>query len=110
MILEIFDATFYNVAEELGIKLAPRDDPEKSFAPSRYGTVLGIDYDSVSWTWALREDKILRILHLIKELLEVSHAVQSKIWTIAGKIIHVVPLVPSGRFNINQIILAKDTL
>ena len=32
-ILEHYDDTLASVAQHLGVKLAPRDDPEKSFAP-----------------------------------------------------------------------------
>ena len=48
-ILEHYDDTFANVARDLGVKLAPRDDPEKSFAPSQTGVILGIHYDTVNW-------------------------------------------------------------
>ena len=48
-----FDETFSFVAERLGIKLAPRDDPEKSFGPSQRGIVFGILYDTVEWTWLI---------------------------------------------------------
>ena len=68
-IIEVFDKTFTSVAEELGVKLAPRDDPEKSFGPSQQGVVLGIHYDTVKWTWALPDEKMIRLLHLLKQLL-----------------------------------------
>ena len=51
------------------MKLAPRDDPEKSFGPSQQGVVLGIHYDTVKWTWALPDEKMIRLLHLLKQLL-----------------------------------------
>ena len=67
--LELFDATFAEVADSLGIKLAPRDDPEKSFGPSTKGLVLGIVYDTVNWTWSLKYEKLSRLLHHLKELM-----------------------------------------
>ena len=41
-----FDNEYKAVAQELNIKLAPRDDPEKSFAPCKVGCVYGIYYDN----------------------------------------------------------------
>ena len=108
LILERFDETFSSVAADLGIQLAPRDDPEKSFAPCNSGTVLGITYDSVDWTWSLRQDKLLRILHLVREIVESDHIAQSYIWTIAGKILNIMPLVPGGRFNVDYILKAQS--
>ena len=46
-----FDKAYQEVCNELGVELAPRDDVEKSFAPSTKGVVLGIYYDSVNWVW-----------------------------------------------------------
>ena len=106
-LIDRFDTYFYEVVADLGIKLAPRDDPEKSFAPCQRGTVLGIEYDSVAWVWALPEDKLLRLLHTIKNCLEVDFLRQDQIWSLSGKIINVKPLVPSGRFNINHIVKAN---
>ena len=38
--LDAFDAAFMEAAKELGVKLAPRDDCEKTFAPCRRGGCL----------------------------------------------------------------------
>ena len=50
---ERFDKTFQAVAKQIGVHLAPRDDPEKSFGPSTEGIVLGVRYNTVDWTWAI---------------------------------------------------------
>jgi hypothetical protein len=34
-----FDKSFIEIADYVGVKLAPRDDPEKSFGPAKSGTV-----------------------------------------------------------------------
>ena len=102
--LEIFDATFGQVAETLGVKLAPRDDPEKSFGPSTKGLVLGVVYDTTTWTWSLNYEKMSRLLHNLRDLLTSEAAPQVNIWSIVGKIIHILPLIPNGRFNINHIL------
>ena len=102
--LELFDATFAEVAYSLGIKLAPRDDPEKSFSPSTKGLVLGIVYDTANWTWSLNYEKLSRLLHHLKELMITDEAPQVRIWSIVGKIIHILPLIPLGKFNIHHLL------
>ena len=107
-ILELFDATFSDIARQLGIKLAPRLDPEKSFGPCQKGLVLGIVYDTVQWTWALNHEKLARLLQDLKAFLDASEMAQSKIWSMVGKIIHIRPLIPDGRFNIHHLLKANS--
>ena len=107
-VLERFDSECFNVAELLGVRLAPRDDPSKSFAPTYAGVVLGIHYDTHSWTWGLPEEKLLRLLHDLKRLISSDTLEQDVIWSIVGKIINVRPLVPGGRYNIYHLILANS--
>ena len=107
-ILEKYDAEFATVAKLLGVKLAPRDDPEKSFGPSTKGTILGVYYDTIAWTWAVPQDKLIRIVLDIENLLAADWMVQQeKIWSVVGKIINVAALVPGGRFNLYHLILAN---
>ena len=103
-----FDFYFYEVANSLGIKLAPRDDPEKAFAPCQRGVVLGVEYDTVNWVWALPQEKMLRLLHAIRVGLDSDFLRQDEIWSLAGKIINIKPLIPSGRFNVNHIVKANS--
>ena len=103
-----FDQEFFTVASALGVKLAPRDDPDKSFGPSTSGTVLGVHYDSVSWTWAIPQEKLVRILHMLKQVMESDHVLQDFLWSLNGKILHVRPLVPLGRFHVNYLIKANS--
>lgn len=105
-VLERFDQTFAEVAGDLGVRLAPRDDPDKSFAPCTSGTVLGISYDTAAWTWAMPEDKLIRLLHLILKVLHVDTVKQGVILSLAGKVQNIKALVPGGRFNICHIVKA----
>ena len=106
--LEIYDNVFTEVACHLGVRLAPRDDPEKSFGPTKSGVILGIFYDTVTWTWALPEEKFLRLLHLIRHLYGTPSAEQHLIWTLVGKIQHIKALIPAGRFNVDHLIRANS--
>ena len=107
-ILERFDAEFYTVASLLGVKLAPRDDPQKSFGPCTRGIVLGVVYDTVQWTWAMPEEKFVRLLHDLKLVMDSDSVPQRKLQSVVGKIIHVKALVASGRYNLFHLILANN--
>ena len=105
--LEFFDEEFTKVAELLGVNLAPRSDPEKSFAPCTRGTVLGIVYDTVAWTWTLPAEKLIRLLHDLHSILNKSEVPQELLWKVVGKILHILPLIPAGKFNIYHLLRAN---
>ena len=102
--LEQFRVAYQQVAAHLGVKLASEDDPDKAFAPTTVGTVLGVRYDTVAWTWSIPDDKLGR---LNDQILAAVHAValsRHEVWSLVGRIIHYCPLVASGRFNIHHLI------
>ena len=106
--LERYDSTFSKVASLLGVKLAPRDDPEKSFGPAQSGVILGDHYDTICWTWALPQEKLFRLLHLLKQLYGSDEAEQHLFWTLVGKIQHIKALIPCGKFNVDHLIRANS--
>ena len=106
-LLEKFDKTFAEVAKILGVQLAPRDDPTKSFGSSTKGVVLGVEYDTEKWTWGLAEEKLSRFLNCLKDAINSQWILQNQMWSIAGKIINVKALVPSGKYNIDHILRAS---
>ena len=65
---------FYNkfraLSEELGVKLAPPGDKDKDFDPSQQGTVLGVYYDTVAWSWSIKDDKLSIILNKLQDCIE----------------------------------------
>ena len=101
-----FDDTYYDVAKKIGVRLAPRDDPDKAFAPSTSGIILGIHYDTVLWKWRIPEDKLNNILHLIYDILGESQVDGALIESLAGKIIHIKALIPECRFHISELMKA----
>jgi hypothetical protein len=103
-----FEKCYRSVAAELGIKLAPADDTDKGFSVSTSGIVLGVFFDTVKWIWAIPEDKMSRLLHQIETVLAAKAVRQDEIWSLAGRILHYAPLVPTGRFNINYLIKANS--
>jgi len=98
-----YDQAYFELASQLGVQLAPRDDPEKSFAPCTAGTVFGVFYDTVAWTWAIPEVKLNRLLTAIQMVVDGAPVTITEFRSIAGKIINVRPLVPSGRFHVDHI-------
>ena len=103
-----FDKTYTDVANEIGVELAPRDDPEKSFAPSTRGQVLGVWYDSEDWTWWISDEKLNIILNMLKDLILTDKCEQWVLWKICGKLINIMVVIPPGKFNIDQIIIANN--
>ena len=106
--LEVFDAVFSEVAESLGVRLAPRDDPEKSFGPSSSGNVLGVFYDLEDWVWAIPQGKLIRIMYTLKDVIEAESCKQDLLWSLVGKLLHVAPLVPGGKFHLFHVLKANS--
>ena len=105
--LVIFDATFAEVAAQLGVMLAPCVDPDKSFAPNTHGLVLGIRYDTCNWSWSLGQDKMSRLLSDLINCLKADSIAQHLLWSLVGKLIHIRPLIPSGKFNFHHLLSAN---
>jgi hypothetical protein len=95
-----FDAAFKEIAADVGVELAPRDDHDKSFAPCTARVVFGVHYDTVSWTWAIPEDKLAAICILLEQAMVQEELPAKTVRSLVGKLIHVKALVPGGRFNI----------
>ena len=98
-----FDRAFSEVANRLGVKLADRDDPEKSFGPSQTGVVFGIRYDTVSWTWSIPEDRLSRLISSVEAAEAGGELNEKEVQSLVGKLINVKPLIPAGKFNMDHI-------
>ena len=103
-----FDNEYKAVAEELNILLAPRDDPEKSFAPTHEGCVYGIYYNTITQTWWLSNERIARIQWQLKEMLQAKEMQQQHIWSVAGKILHLKDLLIGGKFHLYHLLKANS--
>jgi len=99
-----FRNAYMEVARQVGIKMSPEDDPEKAFGPRTQGTVLGVAYNTIDWTWAIPTEKLARLVQQIDTALRAEKMTQRDIWSLVGKIIHYCPLIQSGRFNIVHLI------
>jgi hypothetical protein len=103
-----FESAYRAVAAEVGVKLAPTDDPDKAFSPCTAGVVLGVHYDTVAWTWRIPAEKLSRVLLAIKAALSAVTMPQHEIWSLVGKLLHYAPLIPDSKFNINHLIKANS--
>jgi hypothetical protein len=103
-----FKKAYRDVAAQVGVKLAPTDDPDKAFSPCTAGTVLGVSYDTVSWGWSIPQNKLARVILQIEAALSATVLRQDEIWSLAGRILHYAPLIPTGRFNLDYIIKANS--
>ena len=101
-----FDWWYRKVAERVGITLAPREDPEKSFPPSKEGVVFGVNYNTVTWRWSLPQEKLDRIVHMIWDVMESELVEGSVIESLAGKLVHIRALIPESRFHMSAIMAA----
>ena len=72
--------------------MAPETDKEKAFSCETRGTVLGVIYDTNTWTWNLDSEKVkitLRDLYDMMSSLSVTNEVAMRV---GGKIAHYAPL------------------
>ena len=99
--LEKFDAGFQKVAGMIGVKLAPREDKEKSFWPSKEGVLFGVEYDMERWTWAIPREWLVRLLNSLQEAMDRLVLEARAVKSLVGKLINVKALVPMGRFNVD---------
>jgi hypothetical protein len=105
--LQRFDAAFQEIAAAVGMELAPRDDHDKSFGPCTAGVVFGVHYDTVDMGYpggeAVQNMRPYRNSGGAGQFVGEGHA------QAGGKLIHVKPLVPGGKFNIDKIMHAYKT-
>ena len=103
-----FDRVYSQLAGEIGVKLAPRDDPEKSFAAAQIGVVFGVKYDLTDMTWSLPPEKLGRILNSLLLASEQGRTTVTELRSIVGKVVNIKPLFPVGRFNVDALIRANS--
>ena len=107
-LLEVFES-YQTVCRKVGVRLASEDDPDKMLRPNMHATVLGVSYETDTWHWYIREDKMARIIHLLKEVVECEKMENGRLLSIVGKIVDVATLVPQGRLNLGFLIKEGDS-
>jgi hypothetical protein len=98
-----FDKQFQAVADRCGVKLAPKDNPEKAFPASRAGIIFGVSYNTKNWTWSIPQKKLVNILNTAHDALMAQQLPAKNIKSLVGKLLHIKSLVPTAKFNMDQI-------
>jgi hypothetical protein len=97
------DSEFQRLAAQIGVKLASRDDPDKSFSPGQSGVVFGVEYDTASWTWTIPGEKRARLITTLKETVGCEFITARQAKSIVGKLIHIKALLPAAKYNIAHV-------
>ena len=95
---------FYRENKELcakiGVRLAPEGDPEKCFNAATEGVILGLNYDTVKWSWTFCESKIAKIEALLFLVLEQDEMQLRQVESLMGKLNHYWPVISQrGRWE-----------
>jgi hypothetical protein len=103
-----FEDAYRKFAADVGIQLAPDTDPDKAFSSATRGVVLGVRYDTVDWTWSIPQEKLARVLQQLQAAMDEETLPQHEVWSLVGRVLHYAPLIPSGKFNIVELIKANS--
>ena len=63
--MEDFIKTHRDTCARVGVRLAPEIDNDKAFSCETSGTILGVQYDAVKWSWNIDCEKVQIILHML---------------------------------------------
>jgi len=99
-----FDRIYAQIAAEIGVKLAPRDDPDKSFSASRTGVIFGVHYDLGDMTWSLPPEKLGSLVNSLIQAADAGHCAVSELRSIVGKIVNIKPLFAVGKYNVDALV------
>ena len=98
--VDAFFAKYKEEARRVGFKLDSSGNRDKVQPPDTVCTALGVEFDTVSWTWRYKEDKMARILNTLSDLQKEDEVEFGTLQSITGKLIDVKFLVRGGKFNI----------
>ena len=105
---------FYNsyngIGERSGVHMA-QGDKEKCFEVDTEGTILGVHYDTHSWTWGFCDRKVKKILSALYDVVESDMVEQKELESLSGRIGHYKDIVsPWARWERAHVLyLAKNT-
>lgn len=106
--LDIFYAKYLWVCKEVGVALAPTDDPEKCFPPSTRGSILGIQFCTEDWVWWLAPEKIDRYVNDVNDLIIAGEGDLRTVQSVVGKLQYVSILIPSSKYHMSALLLINQ--
>ena len=83
---------------------------EKAFGPSTYGTVLGIQFDSVAMEWAISKEKELSLQETIDFFLHSKTCTLKQVQKLQGKLANFVAVAEKGPLNISKKTNQSETI
>ena len=83
-----FYGAYNRTGDNCGVKYAPKGDKEKSFEVDTEGTILGVKYNSISWTWSFCPRKLNKILVALFDVVEADQVEQRDLESLSGRIGH----------------------
>ena len=97
-VMEDFIKTHRDTCARVGVRLAPETDKDKAFSCETSGTILGVQYDAVTWSWNIDCEKVKIILHMLYDMAEAESVTNGKAMSICGKIVHYAPLFAGSKW------------
>ena len=91
-----FYGSYNKVGDRCGVKYAPKGDKEKSFEVDTEGTILGVHYDSLDWTWGFCPRKRQKILAALFDVVESDQVEQRHLESLSGRIGHYKDIICPG--------------
>ena len=98
--VDAFFNTYIEEAGKVGFRLDESGNRDKLQPPDTVCTALGVEFDTKSWTWRFKEDKMSRILCSLGEITSSDSVEFRALQSLTGKLMDVKFLVPGGRFNL----------
>ena len=97
-LMEKFVTTHRATCARVGVKLAPETDKEKAFSSQTSGTILGVQYNTITWSWNIDCEKVKVILHMLYDIVEAKSVTNGDAMTLCGKIVHYAPLFAGAKW------------
>ena len=105
-----FNEIYERICAEINVSLAPNSqEADKAFVGLVEGIIFGVLFNTVQQSWKYPEEKRLRMLHDILDILEQESITLSILESINGKIQDFSMLFPLGRFHKYHILKAVNS-
>lgn len=97
-----FFNTYMKEASKVGVRMeSPGVNRDKCQEPDTTVLALGVCFCTTTWTWWVREDKLGRILHLLRKIIEAEEdLLGEEMLSLNGRVQDLRFLVRGGRYNV----------
>ena len=81
------------LCSRIGVRLAPEGDPDKAFDATTEGVILGLSYNTVTWTWTFCKAKLAKLESLLFMVLNQDEMELRQVESLSGKLNHYWPVI-----------------